>query len=135
MLAYTLRRLLYGVPILFGVSVIVFALIQWAPGDAASLLIPPEAPKEVVEQVRAKVGPDPTPDPAGDHAVVDSDGCGEPAGPRERPRDPEPRVRRQPAREGPVPAARAAAHHEERGAVGARPHGTPVRLPPGRLHP
>jgi peptide/nickel transport system permease protein len=58
MLAYTLRRLLYGVPILLGVSVIVFALIQLAPGDAASLLIPPEAPKEVVDQIRAKLGLD-----------------------------------------------------------------------------
>ena len=58
MLAYTLRRLLYGVPILLGVSVIVFALIQFAPGDAASLLIPPEAPKEVVDQIRAKLGLD-----------------------------------------------------------------------------
>jgi len=40
------------------VSIIVFALIQLAPGDAASLLIPPEAPKEVVDQIRAKLGLD-----------------------------------------------------------------------------
>jgi len=58
MWAYTLRRLLYGVPILLGVSVIVFALVQLAPGDAASLLIPPEAPKEVADQIRAKLGLD-----------------------------------------------------------------------------
>jgi len=58
MWAYTLRRLLYGVPILLGVSIIVFALIQLAPGDAASLLIPPEASKEVAEQIRAKLGLD-----------------------------------------------------------------------------
>ena len=58
MWAYTLRRLLYGVPVLLGVSIIVFALIQLAPGDAASLLIPPEAPKEVVDQIRAKLGLD-----------------------------------------------------------------------------
>src|ERR687892_344702 len=58
MLAYTLRRLLYGVPILLGVSIIVFALIQLAPGDAASLLIPPEPPKEGVDQIRAKLGLD-----------------------------------------------------------------------------
>jgi len=56
--AYTLRRLLYGVPILLGVSIIVFALVQLAPGDAADLLIPPETPKEVAAQIRAKLGLD-----------------------------------------------------------------------------
>src|SRR5206468_2243164 len=58
MWAYAARRLLYGLPILLGVSIIVFALIQLAPGDAASLLIPPEAPKEVADQIRAKLGLD-----------------------------------------------------------------------------
>src|SRR5437899_8677908 len=58
MWAYTLRRILYGVPVLLGVSIIVFALVQLAPGDAASLLIPPEAPKEVADQIRAKLGLD-----------------------------------------------------------------------------
>ncbi len=58
MWAYTLRRILYGVPILLGVSIIVFALVQLAPGDAATLLIPPEAPKEVADQIRAKLGLD-----------------------------------------------------------------------------
>src|SRR5438477_5726502 len=58
MWAYAVRRLLYGIPILLGVSIIVFALIQLAPGDAASLLIPPEAPKEVADQIRAKLGLD-----------------------------------------------------------------------------
>ncbi len=58
MWAYTLRRILYGVPVLLGVSIIVFALVQLAPGDAATLLIPPEAPKEVADQIRAKLGLD-----------------------------------------------------------------------------
>jgi peptide/nickel transport system permease protein len=40
------------------VSIIVFALVQLAPGDAATLLIPPEAPKEVADQIRAKLGLD-----------------------------------------------------------------------------
>jgi peptide/nickel transport system permease protein len=55
---YALRRLLYAVPILIGVSVVVFALIEMAPGDAADLLIPPEMPKEAAEQIRAKLGLD-----------------------------------------------------------------------------
>ena len=55
---YALRRLVYAVPILLGVSVVVFALIKMAPGDAADLLIPPETPKEVADQIRAKLGLD-----------------------------------------------------------------------------
>lgn len=58
MWVYALRRLLYAVPILLGVSIVVFALIRLAPGDAADLLIPPEAPKEVAAQFRAKFGLD-----------------------------------------------------------------------------
>ena len=55
---YALRRLAYAVPILIGVSIVVFALIRMAPGDAADLLIPPETPKEVAAQIRAKLGLD-----------------------------------------------------------------------------
>jgi peptide/nickel transport system permease protein len=55
---YALRRLSYAVPILIGVSIVVFALIKMAPGDAADLLIPPETPKEVAAQIRAKLGLD-----------------------------------------------------------------------------
>ena len=55
---YALRRLLYAVPILIGVSIVVFALIEMAPGDAADLLIPPEMPKEAAAQIRAKLGLD-----------------------------------------------------------------------------
>ena len=55
---YALRRLAYAVPILIGVSIVVFALIRMAPGDAADLLIPPETPKEVAAQIRTKLGLD-----------------------------------------------------------------------------
>jgi peptide/nickel transport system permease protein len=55
---YALRRLLYAVPILLGVSFVVFALIRLAPGDAADLLIPPEAPREVAAAFRARFGLD-----------------------------------------------------------------------------
>ena len=58
MWVYALRRLLYAIPILLGVSIVVFALIRLAPGDAADLLIPPEAPKEVSAQLRARLGLD-----------------------------------------------------------------------------
>jgi len=52
------RRLLYAVPILLGVSLVVFLLMQMVPGDAADILIPPEAPKEVAEMIRARFGLD-----------------------------------------------------------------------------
>ncbi len=58
MWVYALRRFLYAIPILLGVSLVVFALIRLAPGDAADLLIPPEAPKEVAQQLRANLGLD-----------------------------------------------------------------------------
>jgi peptide/nickel transport system permease protein len=52
------RRLLYAVPILLGVSIIIFALVQLAPGDVTDILIPPEAPKEVADILRHKFGLD-----------------------------------------------------------------------------
>jgi peptide/nickel transport system permease protein len=55
---FALRRLAYAIPILLGVSIVVFALIKMAPGDAGDLLIPPETPKEVAAQIRAKLGLD-----------------------------------------------------------------------------
>ena len=58
MLVFTLRRLAYAVPILFGVSIVVFALVHLAPGDVADVLIPPEAPAEVARQLRARFGLD-----------------------------------------------------------------------------
>ena len=52
------RRVLYAVPILFGVSFVVFLLMKMVPGDAADIMIPPEAPKEVAAMIRARFGLD-----------------------------------------------------------------------------
>ena len=49
---FILRRLLYAVPILFGVSILVFALIHLAPGDVVDMLVPPEVPREVADLLR-----------------------------------------------------------------------------------
>jgi peptide/nickel transport system permease protein len=54
MWAYIARRLLYAVPILLGVSMLVFALIHLAPGDVVDLLVPPEVPKEIADSLRAR---------------------------------------------------------------------------------
>ena len=52
MWAYTLRRLLYAVPVLLGVSMLVFALIHLAPGDVVDILVPPEVPKDIADGLR-----------------------------------------------------------------------------------
>ena len=54
MWAYFLRRLVYAVPILLGVSMLVFALIHLAPGDVVDMLVPPEVPREVADSLRAR---------------------------------------------------------------------------------
>lgn len=58
MWAFAMRRTLYAIPILLGVSLVVFALVQMMPGDAADILIPPEAPREVRDHLRAAFGLD-----------------------------------------------------------------------------
>jgi peptide/nickel transport system permease protein len=52
------RRILYAVPILLGVSMVVFILMKMVPGDAADIMIPPEASKEVADMIRARFGLD-----------------------------------------------------------------------------
>src|SRR5262249_2673526 len=54
MWAFTLRRLLYAVPVLLGVSMLVFALIPLAPGDVVDILVPPEVPKEIADNLRRR---------------------------------------------------------------------------------
>jgi peptide/nickel transport system permease protein len=54
MWTYAIRRFLYAVPILLGVSMLVFALIHLAPGDVVDMLVPPEVPKEVADSLRAR---------------------------------------------------------------------------------
>jgi peptide/nickel transport system permease protein len=54
MWAFTLRRLLYAVPVLLGVSMLVFLLIHLAPGDVVDILVPPEVPKEIADSLRRR---------------------------------------------------------------------------------
>jgi peptide/nickel transport system permease protein len=56
MILYALRRLIYLVPVAFGVSLLVFALVHLAPGDAISAIVPPDAPKEVVDKLKEYYG-------------------------------------------------------------------------------
>jgi len=50
--------LLYAVPIALAVGFVCFMLVQIAPGDPINAIVPPDAPQEVVEQVRRDYGLD-----------------------------------------------------------------------------
>lgn len=58
MTRYIIRRLLLAVPVLFGVSITVFAMMHLVPGDPAlaMLLGQPEVTEEDVERVRTQLG-------------------------------------------------------------------------------
>ncbi len=58
MLLYLVRRLLYAVPIALSVSLVCFMLVHIAPGDPINAIVPPDAPADVVAQVRATYGLD-----------------------------------------------------------------------------
>ena len=45
MWSYILRRLLFGIPTLLGVTIIVFTLLHLAPGDPISAMVPSDAPR------------------------------------------------------------------------------------------
>src|SRR3984893_7082116 len=57
---YVLRRLLHGVVVLFGVSVIVFGL-TWLTGDPAAVLLPLNTPPDQVQVFRHNMGLDQPP--------------------------------------------------------------------------
>lgn len=58
MLRFILIRLIYLVPILFGVSLVTFALLFLQPGNPVEALLPMEAPHEVVEFMKRQLGLD-----------------------------------------------------------------------------
>jgi peptide/nickel transport system permease protein len=52
MVGYALRRIALIVPTLVGVSIVVFLLIHWMPGDPAEILAGEHASPEVIAQIR-----------------------------------------------------------------------------------
>jgi peptide/nickel transport system permease protein len=56
MLLFALRRLLQAIPILLGVSLVVFGLVHIVPGNPIDMLMPPEASPEVIAQMKAAFG-------------------------------------------------------------------------------
>ena len=53
---YLLRRILYAIPIAFGVSVVCFSLVYLAPGDPLQTVLPPDATAETIEIVKRAYG-------------------------------------------------------------------------------
>ncbi|ALS21103.1 MULTISPECIES: ABC transporter permease [Paenibacillus] len=56
MLRYLVLRTFMTIPILFGVSIVVFILIQLIPGDPVRTMLGTEATQEAVEQLRKDMG-------------------------------------------------------------------------------
>lgn len=58
MQGYILRRILATIPVMLIVAVLVFVLLQIAPGDPADLLSNENTPEDQVEKIRARMGLD-----------------------------------------------------------------------------
>ena len=56
MAVYILRRILYTIPTVIGVTIVCFLLIHLAPGDPLSAVIPEGAQPEVIAQIRTAYG-------------------------------------------------------------------------------
>src|SRR5437764_11450162 len=58
MLLYVVRRVLGTIPVLLGVSILVFSMLFLVPGDPVLILLGPnsEATKENIEQLREQMG-------------------------------------------------------------------------------
>lgn len=56
MIKYVIKRILYLIPVLIGVSFIVFALLFMTPGDPARNALGPAASEQAVAELREKMG-------------------------------------------------------------------------------
>ena len=56
MLRYVAKRLLMLIPVLLGVSFVVFMIINLSPGDAADIILPPDATEAEFENLRNALG-------------------------------------------------------------------------------
>ena len=58
MIRYVARRMAWAVPMVFGITTLVFVLLEMAPGDPATLYIRRGMTAETVEQIRTNLGLD-----------------------------------------------------------------------------
>ncbi|MFO7246209.1 MAG: ABC transporter permease [Thermaerobacter sp.] len=58
MTTYIARRMLASIPVLLGVSILVFLIMHLAPGDPALIMLGPKATAEALERLRQELGLD-----------------------------------------------------------------------------
>src|SRR6478735_9516470 len=58
MVSYLIRRLLWMIVVIFGVSIVVFSLIHITPGDPARIMLGPSGRPEDVAKLRHQLGLD-----------------------------------------------------------------------------
>lgn len=58
MLKYIIRRLLGAIPVLIGLSIVVFSVVHLIPGDPIRSLLGQHATPELVVEIRARMGLD-----------------------------------------------------------------------------
>ena len=56
MISYIIKRLLWAIPTLLGVSVLVFSMVHLVPGDPALVMLGEHANKESVDILREQMG-------------------------------------------------------------------------------
>ncbi|WP_202077462.1 nickel ABC transporter permease [Caldalkalibacillus salinus] len=56
MFKYIVRRLIQTIPVVIGVTILVFSLMHLIPGDPAQIIAGESAPEEQVEQLRERLG-------------------------------------------------------------------------------
>ena len=56
MIKYIIKRILYLIPVIIGVSFIVFGLLYLTPGDPARNALGPSAPESAVKELREEMG-------------------------------------------------------------------------------
>jgi len=58
LLVYTIKRLMYLAPVMFGVLAVTFVIARLLPADPVALLLPPDADQITIDAVRAELGLD-----------------------------------------------------------------------------
>lgn len=56
MFKFIIRRIIQTIPVLIGVSILVFSMMHLVPGDPAQIMAGESAPKEQVENIRERLG-------------------------------------------------------------------------------
>ena len=56
MVRYILKRLLLMVPVILGISFLIFAIMEFTPGDPATIILGDRAPQESIDALREEMG-------------------------------------------------------------------------------